>query len=94
MCRLLNGMEGVLCLIDYILIFSKNKGEHDKQLNAVLQRLHVERVILNDKSEFYKTHVKFVGHVISAEEITPDSDKVTAITNVRESTDISQLCCF
>ena len=94
MCHLLDGIEGVLCLIDDILIFVKNKSEHDERLNAILQRLRAGRVTLNDKSEFYKTQIKFVGHIISADGISPDPDKVTAVTKMREPADISQLRCF
>lgn len=32
MSQILNGLEGVLCLIDHIIVFGKDKEEHDLRL--------------------------------------------------------------
>lgn len=38
LCDLLEGLDGVLCLIDDVLIFGESKAQHDTRLHAVLQR--------------------------------------------------------
>jgi hypothetical protein len=65
MCRLLKGQEGTMCLIDDVLIFGKDQAEHDQRLEAVLQRLCDENITLNDKCEFSKQELKYVGHIFS-----------------------------
>ena len=35
----LDGLEGLICLIDNVLLFERSQEEHDKRLTAVLIRL-------------------------------------------------------
>ena len=66
MNTVLNGLEGVICLINDVLIHGKDKNEHDERLRKVLERLQESGVILNnDKCEFWKTELKFLGHMVS-----------------------------
>ena len=37
MNTILEGLEGMVCLMDNVLIFSSNKDEHDTRLMAILQ---------------------------------------------------------
>ena len=46
MSAVLEGLEGVLCHMDDVLIFGSNKEEHDLQLSATLQRLEKAKVTL------------------------------------------------
>jgi hypothetical protein len=92
MCRLLEGLDGTMCLIDDILIFGKDQAEHDQRLEAVLQRLRDAHVTLNDKCEFSKQELKYVGHIISADGIRPDPEKI--IIKMREPRDVTEVRCF
>ena len=61
----------ILVYIDNILIFSKNKSEHRKHVEAVFQRLaensfHVER----RKYTLFTPSVEFLGHVVSTDGIS------------------------
>eukprot|EP00731_Ephydatia_muelleri_P032566 Em0024g110a len=47
MSQILSGLDGVVCLIDDILVMGKNAKEHDERLLAVLQRIRDARVTLN-----------------------------------------------
>ena len=68
MNQMLEGLEGVVCLVDNALVFGWNREEHDAQLSAVLQRLEKVRTTLNKENcVFYKTNVKFLGHMIDME---------------------------
>eukprot|EP00731_Ephydatia_muelleri_P030059 Em0021g582a len=82
MSMILGDMDGVVDLIDDILVFSKTQAEHDRRLDQVLQRLLSAELTLNaSKCEFSKTDVRFLGHVVSNKEgINLDPEKIKAIT--------------
>ena len=62
---ILEGLDGFVCQMDDILVFGKDKEEHDQHLVQVLKCLEAANVALNPrKCEFSKTSVKFVGHII------------------------------
>ena len=62
----LEGLEGVLCLVDDVLIFGSNRKDHNTCLDTVMQRLQNAGVILNpNKCAFLKDKVKFLGHVVN-----------------------------
>ena len=44
----LEGLEGVICIMDYILVYGKTQKEHDERLEAVLTRLIKARITLNE----------------------------------------------
>ena len=46
---ILEGIEGVVCLIDDILVSGRNQEEHDARLRRVLKRLRDNGITLNDK---------------------------------------------
>ena len=49
----LEGLEGVICVMDYILMHGKTQKEHDKRREVVLTRLIRARITLNqEKCEF------------------------------------------
>ena len=50
MNSILAGLEGVVCLMDDVLVFGKDKEEHNVRLTAVLQRIQEEGVTLNEVS--------------------------------------------
>nr|GEW54003.1 hypothetical protein [Tanacetum cinerariifolium] len=71
----------VIVFIDYILVFSKSKEEHEDHLRTVLQTLRQEKLHAKfSKCEFWLSSVAFLGHIVSAEGITIDPAKVEAIT--------------
>ena len=49
MSEILRRLEGVVCLIDDILIHGQTQEEHDERLKAVLQRLQDANLTLNAK---------------------------------------------
>ena len=65
MSSILSGIEGVVCLIDDILVHGRDRSEHDQRLEEVLRRLENAKVTLNrEKCEFAKSSVKYLGHII------------------------------
>ena len=64
MNTILEGLEGMVCLMDDVLIFGSNKDEHNIRLMAVLQRLEKAGETLNfQKCQFLQESIKFLGHV-------------------------------
>ena len=95
MSSILDSIPGVLCNMDDILVFGENQEVHDKRLLRVLERLKGARVTLNEqKCDFSKTGMKFLGHIISAQGIEADPDKISAIVNMSPPTDITSLRRF
>ena len=63
MSSLLEGLIGVLCLIDDVLVFGHTAAEHDRRLQEVLRRIQSSGATLNvNKCAFHQTRIKFLGH--------------------------------
>jgi hypothetical protein len=61
----------VVVFIDDILIFSKTEEKHEKHQRLVLEKLRSYKLYAKfNKCEFWLTEVAFLGHVISAGEIS------------------------
>ena len=95
MSAILEGNDGVLCQMDDILIFGATQSQHDGRIREMLRRLHKENVTLNSKKcQFSVQEVKFLGQTINESGISPDQDKVKAIIDMPEPTDVSGIRRF
>jgi transposase InsO family protein len=95
MNRLLEGLEGTVCLIDDILIFARTQEEHKERLTLTLQRLQEAGVTLNwEKCEFLKTKISFLGHLIDQDGIKPDPNKTSAICQMSPPKNVTELRRF
>ena len=90
MSAILEGIGGVLCQMDDILIFGATQNQHDERIREGLRRLQKEKVTLNaNKCQFSLQEVKLFGQIINESGISPDQDKVKAIIDMPEPTDVS-----
>lgn len=81
--------------MDDILVYGKDKAEHDEQLKKTLKTVEEAGITLNkEKCEFAKQRVKCLGHIIDANSICPDPDKVKAIVSMPEPTNIYEIHLF
>ena len=77
MSSILDSIPRVLRNMEDILVFGENQEVHDQRFLRVLDRLKRAGVILNEqKCEFSKTGMKFLGHIVSAQGIKTDPDTV------------------
>ena len=84
--QILEGVEGVTCLMDDIVVFAKTEEQHDVRLNRVLQKLSAAGVTLNKaKCQFKQCEIKFLGHVISNGKVKVDNDKRSAVLDAKPS---------
>ena len=73
MTEILGDIEGVVCLVDDILVSGKTQEEHDQWLMAVLTRLSKAGITLGiEKCEINKQSVKFLGQLVDEDRVKPD----------------------
>ena len=49
MSEIVSGLEGVVCMVDDVLVHGRTQEEHDQHLGAALARISNAGVILNDE---------------------------------------------
>ncbi|GKB28571.1 putative reverse transcriptase domain-containing protein [Tanacetum coccineum] len=70
----------LIVFIDNILIYSKNKQEHEEHLKLILELLKKEELYAKfSKCNFWIPKVQFLGHVIDSEGIHVDPARIEPI---------------
>lgn len=92
---LLSGIEGVSIWLDDICLTAPTKRLHLARLAQVLSRLDEAGLRLQkDKCEFFKENVTYLGYVIDRNGLRTSRDKVKAILNAPEPTNITEVKRF
>ena len=95
MSKILSWLQGVVCHMDDVLIFGRDKTEHDNRLTTVLTTLQSAGVTLNkDKCLFGQDRLTFLGHVVDKNGIFADPDKMIALTKMKSPENVSELRRF
>lgn len=90
MNSILHGLDGVLCLIDDVLAFGRDREEHDQRLFAALERIAAAGATLNpEKCEFRRASLMFLEHIIDQDGIWANHDKTAAIHEMKAPTSVS-----
>lgn len=97
MNMVLKGLTFKACLVylDDVIIFGRSEQEHNENLRKVFQRIRSAGLKLQPgKCVFMQSQVKYLGHVISAEGVKPDDDKIAAVQKWPEPTSSDKLSSF
>ncbi|XP_034218951.1 uncharacterized protein LOC117630321 [Prunus dulcis] len=85
----------VIVFIDDILVYSQTLEGHKKHLRLVLRTLRRKQLYAKfSKCQFWLDRVVFLGHLISAEGIYVDPQKVKAIVNWVQPTSVTEIRSF
>ena len=89
---LLQGIPNIAIYLDDILISGTSEEEHLKTLEIVLGRLQDAGLKLKrDKCLFMRSSVFYLGYLIDADGLDPMPDKVKAILEAPEPTNVTEL---
>ena len=74
------GLDFTFGYLDYILIYSPDVPTHLVHMRQLFQRLREADLKLNrEKCNFFKSHIQYLGHLISGEGIKPLPEKLESI---------------
>ena len=84
----LEGLAGVACVADDILVYGSDQIFHDSRLTELIKRCEEKHISLNKhKCEFSVNRISFLGHIISDAGLEADPEKVSAIAKMPAPTD-------
>ena len=84
-----------LLYLDDIIIMGTDFGNHLKNLAEVFQRLQSAGLKLNPKKcEFFRSEVKFLGHIISEEGVNTDGEKTQVVQEWAQPKNAQELKSF
>ena len=67
--------------LDNITVYSDTIADHLKRLERVFQKLREHGLKIEaEKCQFFQSHVKYLGHVVSAEGVATDPTKTEAVS--------------
>ncbi|PKI48738.1 hypothetical protein CRG98_030879 [Punica granatum] len=85
----------VVVFIDDILVYSRNRDEHEEHLRVVLQILRQRKLYaMSGKCEFLLDQVGFLGHVTSGDGVSVDPTKIEVILNWSHPTSVTDVRSF
>jgi hypothetical protein len=85
----------VVVFIDDILIYSKNRKDHERHLRIVLGRLKAHQLYVKfSKCELWLEKIAFLGHILTAEEIEVDPSKVEAVSKWKQPSNVNEVRSF
>ena len=85
----------VVVFVDDILIYSQSEREHEDHLRIILQLLRDHQLYAKfSKCEFWLTKVRFLGHVVSASDVSVDPEKVKAVMSWERPKSVFEIRSF
>ena len=84
--------KNLVVYMDDIIVFSSTFEEHIDDLNEVFKRLSKANVTLNqNKCEFFKDKIHYLGHVISSAGIQPSPEKIKSLLLKKSPSNVKEL---
>ena len=94
MNKVLDNCPFTMTYLDNIMIFSDTEEEHLAHIEEIFKRLEAADLKMKrSKCNFFKKHIHYLGHLISADEIRPLKDKLDTIRDMpapRNSKEVKQ----
>ena len=92
MSTVLTGLNNfTFTYLDDILVFSETCEDHLHHLNVVFEKFQKGRLkIKPSKCQFFKTHLHYLGHRISANGLEPLPEKLEAIRNLAPAKNVDE----
>ncbi|KAL2083268.1 hypothetical protein ACEWY4_021041 [Coilia grayii] len=82
-------------VVDDILVWGRTLQEHDGRLTQVMNRIRAINLKLNpEKCKFRVNSVHYVGHLLTADGVKPDPEKVKAVCEMEKPQDKQALQQF
>ena len=84
-----------MVFIDDILVYSKDREDHDTHLRVVLETLRKEQLYAKlSKCEFWLGEVSFLEHIVSEEGIRVDPKKIEVIIEWKPPRNVTEVQSF
>jgi hypothetical protein len=85
----------VVVFIDDIFVYSQSVEEHGQHLRIVLGKLQDNQLYAKfSKCEFWLQKVSFLGHILTAEGVAVDPEKVTTVANWKRLASVTEIWSF
>ena len=85
----------VVVFIDDILVYSKDRENHESHLRVVLKTLRKEQLYAKlSKCEFWLNEMSFLGHIVSKEGIRVDSKKIEVVVEWKLPRNVTKVRSF
>ena len=95
MNKVLEGLSYTMTYLDDIIIFSKNEEKHLEHLEEVFCRLRQAGLKMKrSKCDFFKRQIHHLGHLISADGISPLPDKLDTTKHIPAPKDAKEIKQF
>lgn len=81
--QMIEGLDGVVNVIDDILVWGETVEEHDRRLVQLLKKAREQNLKLNkSKCKIRTSEIRYIGHILSADGLKPDPEKVRAVAQL------------
>ena len=88
-------LDWCIIYLDNIIIFLKNADDHITRLEGVFEKLAKAGLKLKpSKCEFFRSNLKYLGHIVSKDGIATDPKKIEAIRNWPHPKTVTDICSF
>jgi hypothetical protein len=94
---ILSGLSFDICLayLDDIIVYSASIEEHIERLDTILSRIsEVGLKLKPSKCQLMQRHVSFLGHIVSADGIGTDPQKIEKVRDWPPPSDLKELRSF
>ena len=90
--QILQGIPGIQCILDDMIVSGKTDEEHLENLENVLKRIQDAGLKANkEKCEFFRDRVQFCGHEIDREGLHKTQEKIESVVSAPRPENVSQL---